>query len=214
MKRALIAIFLLAAFSSSCFAFGMLTTGTTVGQEKWEVQAQYSTTGFTQFNTTGSFGGLGAKATYGLTKDLDIYAELWDGSYVVSDFDVSDAANSAGVGVKYGFLKTADNDPIDLAGFIDLASISSNHLTWGVNTVGVSASKMIRPQLTLYGVAAAMMNSWKVKGTKSISETDTDFGVGVKYDVKANLAVLAELDRFWVDTNQFQTISVAAQWSL
>jgi hypothetical protein len=214
MKKTLIAIFLLAAVSSSCFAFGMLTTGTTVGLEKWEVQAQYSTTGFTQFNTNGSFGGLGAKATYGFTKDLDVYAELWDGSYVVSDLDVSDPANSVGVGVKYGFLKTADNDPLDLAGFIDVASVSSKNLTWSVNTVGVSASKMIRPQLTVYGIAAALMNGWKVKGTKSVSETDTNFGIGIRYDIKTNLAVLAELDRFWVDTDLFQTISVAAQWSL
>ena len=214
MKKVLMVMFLLSAVSCSCFAFGLLTTGTTVGQEKWEVQAQYSTTGFTQLNTNGSFGGLGAKATYGYTKDLDLYAEIWTGSYVVSDLDVSDATNSLGVGVKYGFLKVADNDPFDLAGFIDVASITSNNLTWGVNTVGVSASKMVRPQLTVYGIAAAMMNSWKVKGTKSVSETDTNFGVGVKYDIKTNLAVLAELDRFWVDTNQFQTISVAAQWSL
>jgi hypothetical protein len=214
MKKALIAIFLLAAVSSSCFAFGLLTTGTTVGLQKWEVQAQYSTTGFTQFNANGSFGGLGAKATYGFTKDLDLYAELWTGSYVVSDFDISDATNSLGVGVKYGFLKTADNDPLDLAGFIDIASVTSKNLTWGVNTVGVSASKMIRPQLTVYGIAAAMMNSWKVKGTKSISETDTNFGIGVKYDIKTNFAVLAELDRFWVDTNLLQTISIAAQWGL
>jgi hypothetical protein len=83
-----------------------------------------------------------------------------------------------------------------------------------MNTVGVSASKMIKPQLTVYGIAAAMMNNWKIQGFKSVSETDTEFGIGVKYDVNKTVSVLGEVDRFWMDTNLFQSISVAVEWAL
>ncbi len=215
MKKTLIALFALAAVSSSCFAFGILTTATTVGQDNYAVQAQYSTTGFTQYGVNGSLAGLGAKLSYGVAKDLDVFAELWSGSYVVSDADFSEAGSAVGVGLKYGFLKTANKDPIDLSGFIDLSSVTSNHLTWSINTVGVSVSKVVKPQLTVYGIAAVMLNNMKVKGIgKAASETDTEFGIGVRYDVNKTFAVLGELDRFWLDTNMFQTISVAGEWAL
>lgn len=215
MKKTLIALIAIAAISSSCFAFGILTTASTVGQDNYAVQAQYSSTGFAPAGHTGSLAGLGARLSYGLTKDLDVYGELWSGSYVVSDFSFSEAGSAIGVGLKYGFLKTADNDPIDLAGFVDLSSITSNHLTWGTDSIGVTVSKMVKPQLTVYGVGAAMLNDSKVKGiTKSVSETDTEFGIGVRYDVNKKFAVLGEIDRFWFSSDIYQTISVAGEWAL
>jgi len=214
MKKTLIALIALATISSSCFAFGILTTATTVGQDNYSVQVQYSTVGFSQFNTNGTFAGLGAKLSYGFTKDLDVYGGLWSGSEVMSDFDISDAGGAVRVGLKYGILKIANNDPIDLAGFIDMSTLTTNHLTWGINTVGVSVSKMVKPQLTVYGIAAAMMNNWKVQSLKSVSETDTEFGIGVKYEVNKTFSVLGEVDRFWMDSNQFQSMSVAGEWAL
>lgn len=214
MKKTLIALLVLAAVSSSCFAFGILTTATTVGQEKYAVQAQYSTVGFTTVGVNGSLGGIGAKLSYGISNDLDVYGGIWSGSYVVSDFDISEASSAVGAGLKYAFLKTADKDPIDLAGFIDMSSVTSKDLTWGMNTIGVSVSKMVKPQLTVYGIAAALLNNSKVKGFKSVSETDTEFGIGVKYELNKKFAVLGELDRFWFDSNIFQVISVAGEWAL
>jgi hypothetical protein len=163
MKRSIFVLFALIMLTSSCFAFGILTTATTAGLSNYYAQAQYSTVGFSQYGTNGSFAGMGAKLSYGLTKDLDVFGELWSGSEVVSDFDISDAGGAIGAGLKYSILKVANNDPVDLAGFVDLSSITTNHLTWGINTIGVSASKVVRPQLTVYGIAAAMMNNWKKK---------------------------------------------------
>lgn len=214
MKKTIFAILAMIMFTSSCFAYGILSTGTTVGQDNWAVQAQYSSTGLTQMNVNGSLAGLGAKATYGLMKDLDVYADYWTGSYVVSDFDFSEAGSAIGVGLKYALMKTADNDPLDVAGFIDLSSLTAKDLTWGTNSLGVTASKMIKPQWTVYGVVAVLLNDWKVKGTKDVSETDTDMGVGVKYDVNKKFAVLGEIDRTWLDTNLYQTISIAGEWAL
>jgi hypothetical protein len=214
VKKSIFILISLALISSSCFAFGILTTAPTVGKDNYSVQVQYSSVGFSQYGTNGSFAGLGTKLSYGITKDLDVFGELWTGSEVVSDFSISDAGSALGVGLKYSILKIVNNDPFDLAGFIDLSSMNTNHLTWGMNTVGVSASKMIKPQLTVYGIAAAMMNNWKIQGFKSVSETDTEFGIGVKYDVNKTVSVLGEVDRFWMDTNLFQSISVAVEWAL
>ena len=216
MKRSILILLSLFMVTSSCFALGVLTTGTTVGDNQLVIDGIYTSTGFIKSAASGSLAGIGARLFYGATKDIDIYGEYWMGSFVISDFDISQAANMLAVGLKYSFLKTAAKDPIDLAGFIELGSLTSKDLTWGMNTFGVTASKLIRRDLTLFGSTAITMNSSKIAGTgtKSVSETSTQFGFGAKYDVNSDFAVLGEITRFYLDSDIYQTISVGIEVKL
>jgi len=92
--------------------------------------------------------------------------------------------------------------------------MSSKDLTWGTNTFGISASKLMRPNLTVYGTIAILMNSSKITGAKSVSETSTLFGGGVKYVVNKKFSVLGEITRFMYDGDQYQTISLGGQFDI
>jgi hypothetical protein len=162
----------------------------------------------------GSLGGFGARINYGASEDLDLTAKYIAGSFVISDADVSQSASTIAVGAKYAFLKTSAKDPCDLAGIAELASTSSKDLTWGTNTFGISASKLMRPNLTLYGTVAILMNSSKITGFKGTSETSTLIGGGVKYVVNKKFSVLGEITRFMYDGDQYQTIALAGQFPL
>ena len=118
------------------------------------------------------------------------------------------------VGARYAFLKTSAKDPVDLAGIAELGSTTSKDFTWGMNTFGLSASKLMRPNLTVYGTVAILMNSSKLTGFKGISETSTQIGAGVKYDVNKKFSVLGELTRFMYDGDQYQTFAFSGQYNL
>jgi len=214
MKKSIFILLSLVIFTSSCFAFEILTTGTTVGEDKFVVDAIYSSTTFNISSMIGSIGGFGARINYGTTKDLDLTAKYIAGSFVISDADVSQSASTLAVGAKYSFLKVSANDPCDLAGIVELASTSSKDLTWGTNTFGISASKLMRPNFTVYGTIAILMNSSKITGFKGTSETSTLIGGGVKYDVNKKFSVLGEITRFMYDSDQYQTIAIAGQFPL
>lgn len=214
MKRSILVVLSLVIFTSSCFAFGVLTTGKTVGLDNFVAEGLYSTTSFNIRSMTGSIAGFGAKIIYGMSNDLDVNAELLSGSFVISDADISQSASTVGVGAKYAFLKTSAGDPCDLAGIAQLDSISSKDLTWGVNTFGISASKVMRPNLTAYGTIAILMNSSKITGAKSVSETSTQIGGGVKYYINKKFNVLGEITRFMYDGDQYQTIAIAGEYAL
>ena len=214
MKKSIFILLSLVLITSSCFAFEILTTGTTVGEDQFVVDGIYSTTSFNIRSMTGSIGGFGARINYGVSKDLDVNAKYLAGSFVISDADFSQSASTLAVGAKYSFLKVSAKDPCDLAGIAELASISSKDLTWGTNTFGISASKLMRPNLTVYGTIAILMNSSKITGAKSVSETSTLFGGGVKYVVNKKFSVLGEITRFMYDGDQYQTISLGGQFDI
>jgi hypothetical protein len=214
MKRSILIVLSLVIFTSSCFAFEILTTGTTVGEDQFVVDGIYSTTSFNIRSVTGSIGGFGARVNYGVSKDMDVSAKYIAGSFVMSDADISQSASTLAVGAKYSFLKVSEKDPCDLAGIAELASTSSKDLTWGTNTFGISASKLMRPNLTVYGTIAILMNSSKITGAKSVSETSTLIGGGVKYVVNKKFSVLGEITRFMYDGDQYQTISLGGQFPL
>jgi hypothetical protein len=214
MKKSFFILLALTILTSSCFAMDILTTATTVGQEKIVVDGIYSTTGFSIMNHVSNLAGIGVRGYYGATNDLDIFADYWSGSFVNSDFDISQAASNIGVGLKYAFLKVASNDPIDLSGIAEINSLSSKDLTWGTNTFGVTASKLVRPNWTIFGTAAVLMNNSKVTGLKSVSETDTSFGIGCRYEVNTKIAVIGELSRFMYDSDIYQTISLAGEFKI
>jgi hypothetical protein len=214
MKKSIFILISLVMITSSCFAFEILTTGTTVGEDNFVVDGIYSTTSFNIRSMTGSVGGFGARVNYGATKDLDLNAKYIAGSFVISDADISQSASTLAVGAKYAFLKTSAKDPCDLVGIAELASTSSKDLTWGMNTFGISASKLMRPNLTFYGTIAILMNSSKITGAKLASETSTLIGGGVKYDINKKFSVLGEITRFMYDGDQYQTIALAGQFHI
>ena len=214
MKKSIFILLSLVMITSSCFAFEILTTGTTVGEDTFIVDGIYTSTTFNIRSMTGSIGGFGARINYGVSKDLDVNAKYLAGSFVISDADFSQSASTLAVGAKYSFLKVSEKDPCDLAGIAELASTSSKDLTWGTNTFGITASKVMRPSLTVYGTIAILMNSSKITGAKSVSETSTLFGGGVKYVVNKKFSVLGEITRFMYDGDQYQTIALAGQFPL
>jgi len=214
MKKSIFILLSLVILTSSCFAFEILTTGTTVGEDKFMVDGIYSTTSFNIRSMTGSISGFGARIVYGTSKDLDVNAKYIAGSFVISDAEISQSASTLAVGAKYSFLKVSEKDPCDLAGIAELASTSSKDLTWGTNTFGISASKLMRPNLTVYGTIAILMNSSKITGAKSVSETSTLIGGGVKYVINKKFSVLGEITRFMYDGDQYQTISLGGQFDL
>jgi len=214
MKKSIFILLSLVILTSSCFAFEILTTGTTVGEDKFMVDGIYSTTSFNIRSMTGSISGFGARIVYGTSKDLDVNAKYIAGSFVISDAEISQSASTLAVGAKYSFLKVSEKDPCDLAGIAELASTSSKDLTWGTNTFGISASKLMRPNLTVYGTIAILMNSSKMTGAKLASETSTLIGGGVKYVINKKFSVLGEITRFMYDGDQYQTISLGGQFDL
>lgn len=212
MKKTILVLSCLIMFSGSCFAFGILTTGTTVGADKFAVQALYSSTPIKPVD--GSITELGARVIYGATQDLDINAKYGMGTFASTDLDVSESSSILAIGAKYAFLKISAKDPVDLAGIVELGSTSSKSFTWGMNTFGIVVSKPVRENLTIYGTLDIVMSTMKPKGYKEQSDSGSLIGGGVKFNVNKKIDVLGEITILNVASDQYQTFAISGLYYL
>ena len=207
MKKTIILSLVVAAIvSSSCFGIEVLSTGTSIGAEKFAVEAFYSSTSFQLADT--SIIQYGPRVVYGITGDLDVICKL--------GFGTAAGINSStiGGGLKYAFLKVSANDPVDLSGLINFESVSGNEYTLGNTSVGIVASKDFLSNIVIYGLANVIMTSAKVTGLPSSSGTGVQIGAGFKTQIDTEKAFMGELSMYNVDNNTYATVALGLQFML
>jgi hypothetical protein len=207
MKKTIILSLIVAALAaSSCFGGEVLSTGTTIGVEKFAIEGFYSSTSFQLADT--SVIQYGPRVVYGLTSDLDVICKLGMGS--VAGVSLS----TLGAGLKYGFLKVSANDSVDLSGLINFESVSANNYTLSNASVGIVASKDLKNNFTIYGLANLISTTAKVTGLPSSSGTGIQFGAGFKVQASPNTAFMSEISVYNVDSNSYATFAVGLQYMM
>ena len=208
MKRSLFLTVLIAIiFSPVCFGGSILQTGLPIGAEKLAIQGYYDSNSMAG-NSASSFG---PKIIYGVTEDFDVNAKLGMGSYG------GVSASSYGIGGKYTFLRVAEKDPMDVAGYVNYDTISVTGVTFGTTSFGAVMSKYLRSNFTLYGMLGIISVGYDYKdaGIKfSYSATALQFGLGAKYELKKGISALGELSTYSADGQAFTTFSLGAQFML
>lgn len=208
MKRSLLLTVLIAIiFSPVCFAGNLLQTGLPIGAEKFAIQGFYDSNSMAG-NSASSFG---PKIIYGVTEDFDVNAKLGMGSYS------GVSASSYGIGAKYTFLRVAEKDPMDMAGYVNYETISVTGVTFGTTSFGAIMSKTLRSNFTLYGILGIVSLGYDYKdaGIKiSYSATALQFGLGAKYEIKKGISLLGELTTYSAEGQAFTSFSFGAQFML
>lgn len=189
--------------ASACFGIEVLSPGTSIGAGKFGVEGFYSSTSIQLADT--SILQYGLRAVYGVTPDLDVIGKLGLGT--------ARGINSStiGAGIKYAILKVAANDPVDLAGLLNVESVSGNAYTMGNTSIGVVVSKDLKNSITLYGLMNYILTSTKFTGLPSSSGTGVQIGAGFKEQINTELAFMGELSMYNVDMNSYATVALGLQ---
>ncbi len=204
MKRTIVfAILFATILIGSCYG-EVLTSGLSIGTGQFGIEGFYSSTNVTIADST--LTEFGPRVVYGLADDLDITGKLAMGS--ISNV----SATTLGGGIKYTFLKIANQDPIDMAALANFESASAKDFTLSTTTFGIVGSKMVRTNLTLYGFANVAMLSTKVTGIPSSSGTGLQFGGGLKFQVNKKVSFAGELGMMNIDSNSYTTFSLGLQF--
>lgn len=208
MKRSLLfAVLIAIIFSPVCFGGSLLQTGLPIGAEKLAIQGYYDSVSIAGDNSSQ----FGPKIIYGVTDDFDVNAKLGMGSYA------GVSASSYGIGGKYTFLRVAEKDPMDVAGYLNYETFSIAHVAYTTTSFGAIMSKYLRSNFTLYGMLGIVSSAYDITivGAKySSSATALQFGLGAKYDIKKGISCMGELTTYSADGHAYSTFSLGAQFAL
>jgi predicted porin len=205
MKKILLSVLIAALLFSVCSA-EVLLTPPSEGKDNFAIQGFYSSTPVKLSDS--NIIAFGPKIIYGVTDDFDMIGKV--GSVTFS----GTGATEIGIAGKYTIPKSTLNSPLDLAAVLSYDSISGKDINQGTTSIGMIASRLLRPDFTVYGALYGMQNSNKYTGSKSSNSNDFMWGFGAKYKFNNKLSALAELMLFTMASDSYQTFSMGVQYEM
>ena len=205
MKKILLTALIAGLFVSACSAENLMSA-LPIGADKFAVQGFYSSINITALDS--SLTQFGPRIIYGLTEDLDLIGKYAFGSAA------GVSSTTIGAGAKYTLMTTTKETPMDLAGIVNYESSSLKDYSMSTMGFGLEISKLVRSNITIYGLINALQFSAKVTGAKAVSSSAVQFGGGIKYIMNKKISLLGELSSFTADSETYSTFSFALQYDM